>query len=128
MFGCCAGWPVPPSQQPWCSTCPAGWASTGVDAAKCQMCMPGSFAAAPQSPACTPCGNGTYAVSWGSTHCNHCIIGTYAPKQVDCVHALLQSHVQLWDMTCFVTPPCSSTSRTDRSWLTGVVEIVLQIR
>ena len=77
----CAGWPVPPSQQPWCSTCPAGWASTSADAASCQMCMPGSFAAAPQSPACTACGNGTYAYSWGSTHCNHCIIGTYAPKQ-----------------------------------------------
>ena len=77
----CTGWPVAPSQQPWCSTCPAGWASTSTDAASCQMCMPGSFAAAPQSPACTACGNGTYAYSWGSTHCNHCIIGTYAPKQ-----------------------------------------------
>ena len=76
---------MPPSEQPWCSTCPAGWASTGTDAAKCQMCTPGSFAAAPQSPACALCSNGTYAYSWGSTHCNHCIIGTYAPKQVHCI-------------------------------------------
>jgi hypothetical protein len=77
-----AGWPVPPSRQSWCSSCPAGWASTQVDALNCEMCGPGRYAALPRSPECTACPNGTYASSWGSTHCNHCIIGTYAPRPV----------------------------------------------
>ena len=76
------GWPVPPSRQPWCGTCPAGWASTTINAQHCRLCSPGSFAASRRSPECAPCANGTYAYSWGSTHCNHCIIGTYAPRQV----------------------------------------------
>ncbi|CAL8464733.1 g4268 [Coccomyxa elongata] len=73
------GWPVPPSRQPWCGTCPAGWATTVIDAQHCMLCRPGTYAAARHSPKCAPCANGTYAYSWGSTHCNHCIIGTYAP-------------------------------------------------
>ena len=101
----CTGWPVAPSQQPWCSTCPAGWASTSTDAASCQMCMPGSFAAAPQSPACTACGNGTYAYSWGSTHCNHCIIGTYAPKQACLLGAITARDC----LTCIVHVCASHT-------------------
>lgn len=77
-----ADWPVPPSRQPWCGTCPAGWASTAIDAQHCSLCSPGSFAASRRSPKCAPCANGTYAYSWGSTHCNHCIIGTFAPRMV----------------------------------------------
>lgn len=75
-----AGWPVPPSREPWCSICPAGWATTRVDAASCGMCPPGRFAAAPQSPQCTSCPNGTYANSWGSSHCKFCISGTFSPS------------------------------------------------
>lgn len=77
-----AGWPVPPSRQPWCGICPAGWATTVIDAQHCMLCRPGTYAAARRSPECAPCANGTYAYSWGSTHCNHCIIGTYAPWRV----------------------------------------------
>ncbi|KAK9825612.1 hypothetical protein WJX74_010253 [Apatococcus lobatus] len=74
-------WPIPPSQEPWCSVCPAGWATQGVDAPTCEMCPKGSFAAQPLSPGCTDCPRGTYASSWGSTHCNHCIVGTFGPEE-----------------------------------------------
>ena len=87
-----AGWPIPPSHQPWCGRCPAGWASTTVNVAACEMCSPGSFATWVQSPRCTLCANGTYAASWGSTHCNHCIIGTYAPSPVRPFACILVFH------------------------------------
>ncbi len=77
-----ADWPVPPSQEPWCSTCPAGWASETVDAVSCEMCPKGTYASQPLSPECSACPTGTYASSWGSTRCNHCIVGTFAPDEV----------------------------------------------
>lgn len=81
-LNCCTGWPLPPSREPWCHSCPAGWASTQPDQTFCSMCTPGSFAQYPRSPSCQACPNGTYANSWGSSHCNHCIIGTFAPHMV----------------------------------------------
>jgi len=77
------GWPVPPSREEWCHTCPAGWATTSTDQDHCTMCTPGTYAERAQSPACLQCGNGTYTDSWGSSNCYHCIIGTFAPYQVD---------------------------------------------
>jgi len=83
----CAGWPLPPAQEPWCSICPAGWASSSVDAKACSMCMPGYYAENPDSPACLPCPEGTYSSSWGSSQCSHCITGTYSPSEVQNTHS-----------------------------------------